>query len=455
MNHFGSDKFPPYGDDKINNEQFFLQRDYKMPAKWHKLIDSILLRWEKLFPKKLRKAVKLSIFIAIFLFPFYWWLRPVRHTEFYNLTSYNIQGNTALLVFNPQGQNQNIFNASGVARNSPHLLINIQTGRQIRLSYRPFHGLRVERLIREDRAVVRNRRNEIAIINPLTRQTIVPFGQFDAIGDTHSSDYIAIVYMITDTTNYHRWSTQRHAGVISLTTGEIIIEPDYFDRIYIIRGTDRFVMTTNLHHDFGRYRFGIFCLYTQTLITDLNFSPYFPQYQYGVIRLRTHQFESRFHYNVLISVPSGDVIIPYGSYNSISLINENAAIFQQARSGEYALINFRTGEVIIDYGQFEHISQSYRFNRLQNQNQIVVYLAKMGGFGIYNLNTHAIIWRQDVSDSEWFENIVMIGATINEWQVALYEVHARLNEYYDQVIYIGDGSFLVRDCARSRFVLAD
>jgi len=236
--------------------------------------------------------------------------------------------------------------------------------------------------------------------------------------------------------------------VISLITGEILLEPNYFRSIQLIPNTNQVVMaTTTNFFDYGhQYRYGVFCLYTQTFLTDLIFSDR-PQYRNGMLFLR------RQHYNAIISIPDGEMLIPSGRFVSIFIVNSSMAAVRQTWSGGTALIDVRTGEIIIDYGRFDDFGI---LGLLDSNNFVEVYSRIMGGSGIYNLNTSEVIWRQDLTDEEWHDGPwIWSHAVINALPTDIYEARLRLLEQYDQVVHIGDGRFLVRDGAISRFVLPD
>jgi len=63
------------------------------------------------------------------------------------------------------------------------------------------------------------------------------------MSDTRTSNYIA-TFFLTEATDTPGRRKPTYAGVVSLVTGEILLEPNYFRSIRLIPHTDQVVMAT-------------------------------------------------------------------------------------------------------------------------------------------------------------------------------------------------------------------
>ena len=391
-------------------------------------------------PKKWRVILGIAVVVAIFLVPYLWSIRPIYHTEFINLTRYDVQGNTALLIFDSQRLRQGEFIVGGAGDNR-HLLVNIETGRQLRLSYVPFHGLTADSLISEERVIVRNRRGEVAVMNPYTRQTIIPFGNYRRFWDTHGAYPLATVLFSPEPAVSGRYE-RTYMGIVNITTGEELLAPNRFPSVELLWSSDRYAMVAATDYFAGgEFRFGVYCLYTHTFLTDTIYSDR-PMYRNGMIVL-----QGQGNSQTVISLPDGEVLIPPGQFVWIMLVGNNTAEVLQNWGGETALIDVRTDEVLIDYGMYDSFGTIFE---LPDDNAVLVRLNSESG--IYYLDIHEVVWQNEVSAEEWAER-TGLNASDNIWFDGNDETWAELLEQYEQVNHIGSGRFLVRNGNRSYFVL--
>ena len=391
-------------------------------------------------PKKWRAIFSIAVVIAIFLVLYLWSIRPIYHTEFINLTRHNIQGNTALLIFDSQRLRQGEFIVGG-AGDSRHLLVNIETGRQLRLSYVPFHGLAAVSLISEERVIVRNRRGEVAIINPYTRQIIIPFGNYRRFWNTHNAYPLATVLFSPEPAVNGRYE-RTYTGIVNITTGEELLAPNRFRSVELLWNSDRYAMVAVTDYFAGgEFRYGVYCLYTHTLLTDTIYS-HRSIYRNGLIAL-WGQGDSE----AVVSLPDGEVLILPGQFAGITLVSHNTAAVRQNWGGETALIDVRTGEVLIEYGIYDSFGD---ISASPYGNAVLVRLGSESG--IYYLDTHEVVWQNEVSAEEWTERIGL-NASDNTWLDRNHETWVELRRQYEQVVGIGRGRFLVRNGNLSYFVL--
>ena len=375
MHYNGMDEYNSTNNAKADIHQVVGRKESKIPKKWR---------------KPLCIAIVIAFFVILYLF------RPIYHTDFTNFTRHSVRGNTELLIYEGRRLSQ-AERIIGGGRSSRNVLIDRQTGRQLRLSRIPFHGLRVYNLFREDRAIVRNRINQVGVIDPYTRRMVVPFGNYWAFRDSYIAHSLVTVQTIPRRSVYG-WYEDFYMGVVNIITGDELLAPSQFNSVELLRNSDRFVIAAvDNFSEGGEHRYGVFCLYANALLTDLVYNNR-PQYQNGTIVLRSRNSVK------IISLPEGEEVIPPGEFSFITFRGDYMAEVQQTWDGGVALIDVRTGEVLIDYGRFDS------FGTLHNQdngNKVFVHPRETedaeATVGIYNLSTHEIIWRHEITDEEWRE----------------------------------------------------
>jgi len=371
--------------------------------------------------------IGVGIFIVgLLIFMYIWSIRPVYHTEFFMVSNYSETDGIALLIFNDRPVSRNTI-IVGVG-NRRHILVDVETGREIRLTYAPWRNYAVSSLISGSRVVIRNVRNDrIALIDLNTRQRIVPFGRYRSFWESRDDLGIFI-------------SEDRFMSIVNIQTGEEILPPLNFNQISFIHGTDDFVAvaTRAAFNENMEYNWGILCLNTHELLTELAYGRW-QSYQDGMIVLYRERDTK------LVDLATGEEIIPFGEFVSIFPVGYGMAEVRQNWNDSPTLIEIATRDVLVNpviagvrrstraYNYEVRVERPFGNDRFRN--------------GTFNLNTGTITWDSELTPEELAS--VYEKFNINVWQPFVIPDHL---SHYDQVRILSNGWALVRDGYHSRFV---
>ena len=362
--------------------------------------------------------------LLIIVFGYLWSIRPIYHSYFFRVSAYTERGGVALLVFNDNIDTNRGIIIGGVGGRR-HLLVNVETGRQIRLSYLPWRNYGVSNLISSNLVVVRNlRSDQVALMDINTRQKIVPFDTYHRFWEFRDN-LATVIY-------------DGYMGVINTQTGEEIFPPNYFTQIRFIYGTDRFVAATKDSAEFDRderYRWGVLCLYTHELLTQLAYLDLF-SYQDGMVDLNQRGSAK------LVDLTTGKEIIPFGEFFSIRSIGYNVAeVRHWSNLSDSALIEIVTRDMLSDFGEFNFIHRAYNYEaRVSTQEYDV------RRHGTFNFNNRTVVWDDELT----YEELSQVHAKFNirPWSPPIPDYLS----HYDQVRILSNGWALVRNGDFSRFV---
>jgi len=130
---------------------------------------------------KLLQTIGILILLSP-LFIYLWSIRPIYHHQFYRLGECREIGGIALLIFYEDtihASNGRVTDRFGHRR----ILVNVETGRQIRLSYLPWRNYNISNLVSCRLVLVRNSRNDgVALMDINTRRKVVPLAHIKTFG---------------------------------------------------------------------------------------------------------------------------------------------------------------------------------------------------------------------------------------------------------------------------------
>ena len=279
-------------------------------------------------------------------------LRPVYH----NLRANNMQ------LSRRQGDLV-IARERGLWRLGPSILVNADTGREIPLTRVPWRNYSPTSIVAYNRVFVINERNgQLALIDPFTREKIVPFGVYRTTWLTQGD----LTQVIAD----------RYWGIINHQTGEVVLPADYFNQLAFLSGTTRFIGVTQHEPWPTNFYWGVFCLYTQQLVAPMIHDDNSVSYRQGMIVARIG------NYGLLLCPYTQQELIPYGKFHNIFPINHTFVDVRRRYYGA-ALMNIATNEIIAPFGMFS------RFEWL-NDDEMRVWQGD--NRGTLNLHTMDVVW---------------------------------------------------------------
>jgi len=357
-----------------------------------------------------------SLFVLLLLFGYLWSIRPVYHSPFYRLATYSERDGIALLVFDSIFDTGN-WVTFGVG-DRRHMLVHVETGRQIRLSYSPWRNYQIVNLVSGDLVVIRNpRNNQVALMDINTRRKAIPFGRYDGFWDFRGD--LALVF------------ADDYMGVVNILTMKEVLPLNYY-RIRFIYDTDRYVAITKRFIEFDMnnpYRWGVLCMYTHELLTPLVYDDRI-WYQDGKFVMRQSEGVK------LVDLANNNVIVPIGEFVSIIHRGYGVAEVRCSWGNDFgiALIDLSTGNIKADFGQFDLFSQinSYGVRVRQSEDELVRW-------GTFCLDALTVTWDDDLT----YEELSMMHERFFPLQRP-FAVPYHL-AYYDQVRILSNGWALVRD----------
>jgi len=229
-------------------------------------------------------------------------------------------------------------------------------------------------------------------------------------------------------------------GVVNTQTGEELLPPHYFNHIRFIHNTDRFVIAMTLSDGIdieGRYRWGVFCLYTHEVLTQLVYHDSIT-YQDGMVVLRERSGAK------LVCLTTGEEMIPLGEFVSIFPVGYGVAQVRHSWGfdAESALIEIATGDILADFGEFD-----LSFGRAINYELRVMRAeGEARRHGTFCLNSLTTVWDDELTPEELSE---VLDRFMRPWSPPIVPAHLA---HYDQVVILSNGWALVRDGDISRFV---
>jgi len=364
-------------------------------------------------------AILILLYMLFLSFSYLWSIRPIYHSYFYNLRGYEERDGIALVRF------------SG----NPQILVDVETGRQLRLSYVPWRNYSMINLVSGRNAIIRNLRDgQMGLMDIDTRTMIIPFGVYRNFGVFSSSGDLTTV------------SLDGRMGVVNTYTGEEIFPPRYFDFIGFIYGTDRFVIVSDLRIEERRHQWGVLCLHTHELVTQLVYDRRMLSVCYDGMIVLHHREGVR-----VIDLYTGEEIIPVGEFDFISLVGYGMAWVGCNRYD--ALIEISTRDIWADFGRFSS------FGRIHDYETRVGQTLKDGSRrrGTFSLIRMLESGQVGVTDQQCFDYLDSITVVWDDElsPEELIAVHERLYErratvpdhlsHYDQVSMLSNGWVLITE----------
>ena len=315
------------------------------------LSESAYKRREKIM--KIARIILLCSPLLIYLAVALNGLRPVYH----DLRGHNIE-------LGSRHGNLVIATERNLRQPDVRMLVNANTGREIPLTRVPWRNYSPVSVVAYNRVFVRNQRNDrLALIDPHTREKIIPFGVYHRTWHSQG-DLIEV-------------ASDGYWGIVNHQTGEVVVPAGYFNDLTLLFDTTQFIGAARFKPQSPTLYWGIFCLYTQQLVVPMVLYRDNLRYLHGMIVARIGD------YWVLICPYTQQELIPYGEFHSVFPINHT---FVEVRKRDYgtALMNIATNEIIVPFGMFSS------FRRL-NDDEVRVW--KNNNSGTLNLHTMDVVWR--------------------------------------------------------------
>jgi len=349
---------------------------------------------------KAEKTIRRVLCILLLLSPFLiylWSIRPIYHNNFDGYRIVTLRGDIALMRSETnarivRGQRQYQYR---------EMLVNIETGRQIRLTLLPWRDLRVMSLMSDERVVVRNQRNnEFAVLEINTRRQIVPFG---AYGRFWMSNYRLII-VISD----------GYAGVVDSWTGEELLAPNYFHNVRFIHATDRFVTVHRRADNFSlraadnigqdvEHVWAAFCLKNNELLSDFSYG-HFMSYQDGMIVLRQQDTARLFDIDTRQDViPSGQFILIFTvGYGMVEVMD------RAGRNTHSALLDLETGYFLADFGRFDGFFRAISSDEIRVTRTMDDGSRRTGTFNIAAMRATGLIGTDVSHDFDYLDSLTVV-----------------------------------------------